>query len=76
MNEATVDALLEQIAALEQKLANRELLLQRILIWLRGTDRGRQQFLTEIEKHLAILQEVEGDRQVHLEDGVELEDKR
>ena len=88
MTQPTIDALLEQIAILEQKLANRELLLERILIWLRNRPLDEAgDFMAGIEKHLGILHDVEGDQEeeartlgggakaVHLRDGVELRDK-
>lgn len=77
MSEATIDALLEQIASLEQKVAHRDLLLERIQIWLTNQpfDPQAREFLASIEKHLGILQSVEGAREIHLQDGVELSDK-
>ena len=78
MSEATIDALLEQVAALEQKAANRDLLLERIMIWLRNREGEEERdFLYGIEKHLAIVREVEGssESKVHLQEGIELQDK-
>ena len=82
VNADTIETLLEQIACLEQRAANRDLILERILIWLKSddvafSDQGRE-FIAGIEKHLAILEEVEeGEKKsVHLEDGVQLNDQR
>ena len=55
-----VSELLERVSALEQKLANRDLLLERVLIFLRA--REEKEFVAEIEKHLGVLEEVEGEK--------------
>ena len=46
------------VAKLEQKLANREFLIERMLTFLRNQDDAKE-FLDSIEKHRATLQEIE-----------------
>ena len=78
VNADTIEELLEQVTSLEQRAANRDLLLERIAIWFGASDDPEaRQFHAEIEKHLAILEGVEGEKKcVHLEDGVQLNDQR
>jgi hypothetical protein len=57
----SAESLLQQLASLEQKLANRDLIIERVLIHLgASTSKSDQEFREHIVKHLGILKEVEG----------------